>query len=142
MFTISEYCLSLYGQQFFETKAVGSAIEMPQMNMEKIFIRLAELSIEFPDGFILKHPVFEIVREGWVVKLKGFESLHGESGMQKAVEVAIKTSREIGGWRDGDLIFWDVVMIFEDEDVATEAGMDQDQMFIYQIETGRFKWLY
>jgi len=34
-----------------------------------------------------------------------------------------------------------VVEIFDNEELATEAGKEYGQMTIYQIETGTLKWL-
>lgn len=109
--------------------------------MDRIFLALRDMSLEFPNGYTITFGAFEPIHEGWVVKMKGFENLYGQAGMETAMEVALKTSKTIGGWRDGELDFWDVVIIFDDEEEATKAGIKNGQMAIYQIETGRLKWL-
>jgi hypothetical protein len=111
------------------------------MNMERIFIRLGEISASFPDGFTIELSSFEIVKKGWAVGLKGLQNFSGEFGMVKALEAAFNTSKTISGWRHEEMTFWDVVMIFKDEETATFAGKKMEQMAIYQIETGKIKWL-
>jgi|GEM_PF-3036284 len=109
--------------------------------MDKIFLQLRKLEFEFPDGFIVSLGQLEPIDEGWVVSMKGAQNFTGESGMLEAIKVAERTTMIIGGWRDADETFWDVVFVFSDEDEATRAGKENDQFFIYQIETGRIKWL-
>lgn len=111
------------------------------MDEDKIFVRLVEVSTEFPNGFTIKIPGIEYITKGWVVKQKGFESLYGRDGMEKAFKQALETTCEIEGWKDEDDMFFDVVEIFENEEDATKAGKENGQMTIYQIETGRLKWL-
>lgn len=111
------------------------------MNMEKIFLELAEMRIEFPDGFVLGFGQLIPIESGWVVTLKGASNFEGDKGMKEAISIANQTSRMIGGWRDGNEMFWDVVMIFDDEDEATRAGIENNNLFIYQIETAKIKWL-
>ncbi len=109
--------------------------------MERLFIKLGELEAKFPDGFTIELASFQIVKRGWAVGLKGLQNFTGEFGLVQALEGAINTSKTISGWRHDGMTFWDVVMVFEDEDTATFAGRKMEQMAIYQIETGKIKWL-
>lgn len=109
--------------------------------MEKIFLRLRELVIEFPDGAIMGVGRLEYIREGWVVRMKGATDFEGEDGMIEAIMIAQRTTGKIAGAKDEDVELWDVVEVFDDEFEATEAGYENEQMTIYQIETGRLKWL-
>jgi hypothetical protein len=108
--------------------------------MEKIFLKIREMRLEFPGltiGLVKLQPVFS----GWVVKVKEGQNLEGEDGMEEAVKIALETTRTISGWKDEETELWDVVEIFETEEEATEAGKQNGQMSIYQIETGKLKWL-
>jgi len=102
---------------------------------------MGELLAEFPDGYTLALSSFELVKKGWVVPLKDAQNFTGETGLPEALVVASRTTRTISGWKEGDLLFWDVVMVFDDEEVATFAARKTGTMMIYQIETGRVKWL-
>lgn len=109
--------------------------------MQKAFLRLREFRLEFPDGAILAIGKFEQVEEGWVVKIKGHQNFEGTEGMKQAFDIAIETTLTVAGWKDEETELWDVVEIFDNEEEATAAGLVNEQMSIYQIETGRLKWL-
>jgi len=109
--------------------------------MEVILIKLRALAAQFPEGFTVFVPEVQIVKSGWVVAKKETQNSFGEAGLQKALEVALKTSKAMGGWKDEKLFYWDAVEIYEDEETATQAGFRNEQQAIYQIETGRLKWL-
>ncbi len=109
--------------------------------MQKIFLRLRELAIEFPDGTVLGIGRLEPVTEGWVVRIKNAVDFEGEAGMIKALRIASQTTQTVSGSKDEDVELWDVVEVFDNEQDATEAGIENEQMAIYQIETGRLKWL-
>lgn len=108
--------------------------------MQKAFLRIHEITLDLPDVTIGVVD-FEIVKKGWVVKIKGQQNFEGKEGMHKAFILARKTTRTISGWKSGKAELWDVVEIFDNEDEATEAGKQNEQMAIYQIETGRLKWI-
>ncbi len=109
--------------------------------MEKVFLRLREIAIEFPDGTIFGIGRLETVTKGWVVRMNGATDFEGEQGMIKALGLASRTTQTVAGSKDGEVEVWDVVEIFENEDEATEAGKENGQMTIYQIETATLKWL-
>lgn len=108
--------------------------------MQRAFLKIREISIDLPDATIGIID-FEIVKTGWVVKMKDWQNFEGLEGMKKAFWIARKTTECIAGWKDGDTELWDVVAIFDNEDEATIAGKENGQMTIYQIQTGRLKWL-
>jgi hypothetical protein len=109
--------------------------------MDKIFLRLREIAIEFPDGSVFGLARLEYIRKGWVVRMKEASDFEGEDGMYEAMTIASRTTGKISQSKDGDLEIWDVVEVFEDEFEATEAGYENEQMTIYQIETGTLRWL-
>ena len=83
----------------------------------------------------------EPIKSGWVVKVKGLSDFEGEDGMDEAMSYAARTSQKISGFKDGETELWDVVEVFDNEAEATEFGKSQEQMTIYQIETGKLKWI-
>jgi len=109
--------------------------------MEKVFLKLREMIIEFPDGSVFGIGRLEHIKEGWVVRVKDAVNFEGAEGMLEAIKIASQTTMTVAGSKDGDVELWDVVEVFENEDDATEAGIQNEQMAIYQIETGRLKWL-
>jgi hypothetical protein len=109
--------------------------------MEKVFLRLREIVIEFPDGSIFGIGDLQVVKSGWVVRMKDAGNFEGKDGLMTAIRIASNTTMEIAGAKDEEVELWDVVEIFESEDEATEAGIANEQMSIYQIETGKLKWL-
>jgi hypothetical protein len=122
-------------------KSGASAIEMATNTMDKIFLRIREIRLKHPDGSIIAIGKAEQVTEGWVVKVKDGQNLEGEDGMIEAFGIASQTTRTVAGWKDGETELWDVVEIFKNEDEATERGIENGQLAIYQIETARLKWL-
>ena len=114
---------------------------MPKMNMDKLFIRLGELNIEFPDGFVVGLTSFEFVTKGWAVNMRGMQNYIGREGMEEAIAIASQSTKTVCCWKVDDVIFWDVVLILEHEENAVIMGRKMEQMFIYQIDTGKVKWL-
>ncbi len=102
--------------------------------------KLWQIAEQNPEGFTVILPGLTFAKTGWVVALKETQNCFGPEGLDKALEVAIKTSH-LGGWHDGELFYWDAVMIFTNEDEATQAGKENEQLAIYHLDTGRLKWL-
>lgn len=114
---------------------------MPLMNMDKVFIKLNEHKTEVFEDYSLTTHSFEILTKGWAVTLKGAQNLEGPTGFIAAFELAERTSGTLCCWKVHDRILWDVVQICETEADAEHWAKRMEQMFIYQIETGRLKWL-
>lgn len=109
--------------------------------MEKVFLALREIAIEFPDGTIFHIGRLQPVERGWVVRIKDAVNFEGTAGLLQALRIASETTRTVAGVIDKDLELWDVVEIFDNEKDATLAGIQNEQMSIYQIETSKQKWL-
>lgn len=109
--------------------------------MDKAFLEVREISIEFPNGVTIGLAQVRHIHEGWVVKLKEWQNFEGEDGMKKAFEIAVETTGTVSGYKDDETELWDVVEIFDNEEDATKAGKENGQMTIYQIETATLKWL-
>jgi hypothetical protein len=73
--------------------------------------------------------------------MKQTQDCFGNEGLRKAFRVAEETTQTFGGWIEGSRFYWDAVMVFNDEAKATQAGIENDQIAIYQIETNRLKIL-
>lgn len=106
-----------------------------------IIERLKQLADENPNGFTVYTANLEPVKSGWVVANKETQNCFGDQGLIKALGVALNSSKTIGGWKEKELFYWDSVMIFFDEDEATKAGIENEQIAIYHIETNYLKFL-
>jgi len=113
---------------------------MPLDKMELIK-QLQAIAQENPSGFTVSLPSLQFITRGWVVAKKETQNSFGLEGLNKALEVALKTSKTIGGWQDEELFYWDAVMVFNNEDEATQASIENEQLAIYNIETNYLKWL-
>lgn len=110
--------------------------------MEKIVLQLGNFTVEFPNGFSFSVPTFEVVKAGWVVPIPNLQNLKGFDGLREAIVVGLETSRNIMGWMENNETYWEVVMVFPTEDIAMFAAKKAKQQMIYQIETGKVKWLF
>lgn len=109
--------------------------------MQKAFFKIEQLTIDFPHGLSIGLARVEPVKSGWVVKIKGLSNFDGEDGHKECFFAAIDTTMMMSVWKDGETELWDVIEVFDNEDEATLAGKENEQMSIYQIETGKLKWI-
>ena len=103
--------------------------------------RLKQLAVENPNGFTVYTTTLEPVKKGWCVAMLETQNCFGDEGLRKALEVAINTSQVIGGWKEGTRFYWDAILLFEEEEKATKAGIENQQIAIYQIETNYLKFI-
>lgn len=108
--------------------------------MQKAFLAVRKIEFDLP-GMTIGVAQIQHITEGWVVKLPEWQNLEGKEGMAEAFDIAAETTGTVSGYKSEETELWDVVEIYDDEDKATEAGKRHGQMTIYQIETGRLKWL-
>ena len=108
--------------------------------MEKQFFEFFHMEFELP-GMTVGIGRLEPIKKGWVVKVKNLSNFEGEEGMNKAINAAVQTSNKLSGYKDGETELWDVIEVFDNESEATEFGKVNEQMTIYQIETGKLKWI-
>lgn len=102
---------------------------------------LQKLAARNPNGFTVYTTDLSPVKKGWSVAMKETQNCFGTEGLLKALEVAKKTSQVIGGWKEGKKFYWDAVLIIENEAEATKAGIENEQIAIYNIETNVLKYL-
>lgn len=103
--------------------------------------RLKQIADENPNGFTVYTTNLLPVKNGWVVANKETQNCFGDDGLKKALGVAINTSQTLGGWKDKELFYWDAVILFDNEEEATFAGIENEQIAIYHIETNYLKFL-
>lgn len=107
--------------------------------MERAFLKVLIIEIEMEER-ILGIGHVERIRSGWVVKTN-FPTFKGQEGMMEAFHLATKTTGAVEGFKDGELELWNVIEVYESEDEAIEAGKENKQLFIYNIESSTFKWI-
>lgn len=108
---------------------------------DKVFLKVIGNVFE-NENFLIGFAHFEPVTKGWVVREKTATNFEGENGFYEAAKVALHSRKSLSGYKDGDVELWDVVQIYDTEEEATKAGKKNGQMSIYQIETGRLKWIW
>lgn len=109
--------------------------------MKSMIESLKNIANENPDGFTVYTTNLKPVKTGWVVAMKETQNCFGDEGLLKALEVAIKTSQVIGGWKEGKKFYWDAVMVIEDEAEAIHAGRKNEQIAIYNLEQNKVVYL-
>lgn len=109
--------------------------------MQQLIDKLKQIASESPNGFTVYTFNLQPVTKGWIVAMKETQNCFGDAGLKKALEVAIKTSNVIGGWKEGKKWYWDASLVYDNEDEATKAGIENEQIAIYHIETSYLKYL-
>lgn len=109
--------------------------------MDQLIHNLQEIADENPNGFTVSLPNLNPLKSGWIVALAETQNCFGAEGLKKALEVALKTSKVIGGWLEGDLWYWDASLVFTEKDEAIRAGHENKQIAIYNIETATLIYL-
>ncbi len=103
--------------------------------------KLKKIADEHPNGFTVWTTDLTPVKKGWVVAMKETQNSFGDAGLKRALEVAENTSKVIGGWKERDQFYWDAVLLYQNETDATKAGLENQQIAIYHIETNYLKFL-
>ncbi len=119
-------------------KSAGDAIKIAKSSMTNSIKMLMSLARRNPSGFTIATTDFEKVTKGWVIALKETQNSFGIAGCEKAFEVAKLKTGYFGGWKMKHLYYFDAVIITFDEDEAVKLGIENEQIGIYNIETGRY----
>lgn len=109
--------------------------------MEELIKNLKQIARENPNGFTVYLKDLSPVKKGWVVALKQTQNSFGDEGLKKVISVATEKTGVVGGWKADGKLWWDAVQIIDNEDAATESGIENEQLAIYQIENNRLKFL-
>jgi hypothetical protein len=103
--------------------------------MEKLIEQIKRIAEENQDGFTILLPDLKHAKRGWVVALKETQNSFGDQGLKKVIEVATEA---IGGWKYGDLFYWDAVIILYNKEEAVKIGRENEQIGIFNIETATY----
>lgn len=109
--------------------------------MQDLLARLKEIAEQNPNGFTVYLPSLAPVTKGWIVAKAETQNCLGDDGLQKALEVALKTSQIMGGWLEDEKWYWDASDVYTGEKEATEAGKERKQIAIFHIDTATLKFL-
>ncbi|OJV50490.1 MAG: hypothetical protein BGO31_14100 [Bacteroidetes bacterium 43-16] len=109
--------------------------------MDELIQKLQCIACENPSGFTVTLPNLEPVKSGWIVALKETQNCFNVFGLRKALEVAQKTSKIIGGWLEDDKFYWDASMVYKNREDAIKAGIENEQIAIFNIETAELLYL-
>lgn len=106
--------------------------------MEDFFKQLMYLAKRNPSGFTITTIDLEPVTKGWVIGLKETQNCFGIEGCEKAFMIAKQKTGFFGGWSYNDLFYFDAVIITFDEKEAIRLGIENEQIGIYNLETGYY----
>jgi hypothetical protein len=109
--------------------------------MEELMKKLKQIASENPQGFTVYLEDLSPVKKGWSVALKETQNSFGDEGLKRVITVASTKTGVVGGWNEEGQFYWDAVQIFDNETEATESGIENEQIAIYQIEANRLKFL-
>lgn len=103
--------------------------------------KIKQIANENPDGFTIFTTTLNHVSSGWVVALKETQNSFGDEGLKKCLDHAKRTTKTMGGWKEGELFYWDCVMIIDSEAEAIRLGKENEQIAIYHLDTGSLRYL-
>lgn len=109
--------------------------------MEQIIETIKKIAQQNPDGFTISLETMDHMKKGWVVALKETQNSFGDEGLKKVIQFASETTHIMGGWKEGKLFYWDAVMILDSKEEAIQAGKENDQISIYNLETATLIYL-
>lgn len=109
--------------------------------MGNLIEKLKQIAKENPTGFTVYLKDLTPVKSGWVVALKETQNSFGDDGLKRVIEVATAKTGIVGGWNEEGKLWWDAVQIFEGEEMATKAGIENEQIAIFHIERAYVKYL-
>lgn len=103
--------------------------------------KIKQIAEENPDGFTIFTTTLEHVKSGWVVAMKETQNSFGDEGLKRVLEVAEKSTKTLGGWKEGKLFYFDAVHVLQDREEAIRIGKENEQIAIYHLETGTLIYL-
>jgi hypothetical protein len=123
------------------SKRAGDTKSKAKSSMTHSVKTLMALARRNPSGFTVLTSNLEKVTKGWVVALKDTQNCFGEEGCKKAFMLAESQTGYFGGWKYNKLYYFDAVFITYDESEAIRLGIENEQIGVYNIETGTYKEL-
>ena len=109
--------------------------------MNDLIAGLKNIATQNSNGFTVLLSDLTPVTKGWIVAMKETQNSFGDEGLERVLKIALKTSKVIGGWKQGRKWYWDASRIFDTEKDATKAGIENEQIAIYNIETNFLKFI-
>jgi len=91
-------------------------------------------------GFTVYLPDLEFANSGWVIANQLTQSAHGDEGLDRVLEFALKYNRLLGGWleEDDSLFYYDAVILEPEKEKALELMKMHNQKGIFNLETGEY----
>ena len=109
--------------------------------VDDLINKLKEIARRNPHGFTVYLDNLRPVTSGWSVALKETQNSHSDEGLKHVIAVANAKTGIVGGWSEDGKFWWDAVLIFDNEEEATIAGHQNEQIAIYYIEKNYVKFL-
>lgn len=89
-----------------------------------------------PEGFTVNSSTFEHVGNGYSVALKETQNSFGPAGLEAVYDAIMAgLADHVGGWYDNEtgLYYFDAVNIYDDEKQAIQAGRENAQIAIFNL---------
>lgn len=110
-------------------------------SMDLLIEKLKQIARENPNGFTVYLKDLSPVKAGWSVALNETQNCHDDQGLKKVIAIATEKTGIVGGWKEDGKFWWDAVMIYDNEEQATIAGIQNEQIAIYHIEKNYVKFI-
>lgn len=110
----------------------------PILETSAFVAALIAIADKNPDGFTVNASTLEPVACGYSVAIKETQNSFGPAGLENVHDAIVCGLAEyVGGWYDSKsgLYYFDAVNIFDDEKKAIEAGRDNKQLAIFNLNT-------
>jgi hypothetical protein len=114
---------------------------LSESQIDNLVKGLKEIARQNPNGFTVYLYDLQPITSGWSVALKETQNSHSDEGLKHVIAVANTKTGIVGGWREDGRFWWDAVLIFDNEEEATIAGHQNEQIAIYHIEKNYVKFL-
>lgn len=106
--------------------------------MKNLFSIIKQIAQQNKEGFTIDITTLKTPKKGWCVALKETQNCFNDEGLSKVLEIAKTTTNIVGGWLDDDKFYFDAVMLIEDREEAIQAGKENEQLAIYNLETREY----
>jgi hypothetical protein len=106
--------------------------------MKQLVKAIMEIAEQNPRGFTVTIPDLQPVTSGWAIGHKDTQNSHGSKGLRKVLEHSLNTTQVVGGWKGyNGKFYFDTVIIEHDFETAIDLKVENKQIAIYHINTGK-----
>ena len=103
--------------------------------MKDLFDRVWEYSLNNPHGFTLNIETLKPIKFGICVAYLETQNQFGKSGLETAINHALKHEKVVGGWlnEENKLYYFDSIKVFKDKEKAIQFAKENKQIAIFDL---------